>query len=965
MAGVVLLRADDHLVLGVRWSGFTVTGTGAGARLTAGAQARITIVLPPQHIGEETSPPASSAPLQLPADGSGATVPAWRGVLSAASRLTFKVEAGTQIALTAEGVLAAVMNNPLLAAVGVPGPDDTAIELPWRLVIAPRGRSGAGTVVCRHPIAPVSAASSGLWRTRLVNPTAAADATLLDADLTLTVVDQAIAGAADPAFGPNNAIPLRQQERLRLFTETGNQPARVTRLELSALGGSLDAAARFANFEWEHHAVLGRDMYVRTLAKGVMYPLGHRAEFLKVAERTYDTAAGGAAVLRFVNVLSIVDRVRAAPRDGPVRRGFPMGDVEITRARFTDLAPPVWQTTVLPVVGAMQTHFWPTTLDGSKVRFPAACATSSGVINLDLPMLFVADLRPAVDSLSDTGLLQRLATDYGGAAIPVGPVNLDLVGAAAVQRASGDMHEVHSITVAGATEGLDLTDGYRAKIAVLEVALPALRALRGEDVRTNVAFAGDYLRNGAAEDVLLEMLPRQGIPIDFTGAADRSGGLVAPKYVTNAISRTLGPIDLSSRPDPATGFIDPQRLFPTDEAALLGFPLRSLLTGLKNPPEITANPIAGSAPEVRMRWQDVKVQSVGPFIAKPTTRLNLTITTAPNTADTNCVLNDFALELPPGPARSLRLSFATMQFSQHDGKSPRLEVGGVDIEFLGELRLLEELGHAIDLGAADKLINVNPSGITLRHSLPIPSITAGPSFVLRNVVFTARIELPFDGRPVSVVIGFASRPCPFALSVMMFGGGGYVELALDRDGLNRFEAALEFGAFVAIDFLIASGEVHALGGVRFVLEQGGEVTVTGYLRIGGCVEVLGLISVSIELCLSLSYRSERNALVGRATLVIEIDLTLWSESVEIDSGEWVLAGNSSVRHRALGFESAASPMRDALSQWRDYRAAFVDEDASALAIARALQDGAPAARRRPGAAAMTEQPARPGDRRHP
>ena len=90
MAGGVLVRPDDHPVLGVRWSGFTVSGTGAAARLTAGPQARIFIVLPPQHVGEETSPPSSAAPLHLHIGGGGATVPAWRGVLSAPTRLTFK-----------------------------------------------------------------------------------------------------------------------------------------------------------------------------------------------------------------------------------------------------------------------------------------------------------------------------------------------------------------------------------------------------------------------------------------------------------------------------------------------------------------------------------------------------------------------------------------------------------------------------------------------------------------------------------------------------------------------------------------------------------------------------------------------------------------------------------------------------------------------------------------------------------
>src|SRR5207248_8815503 len=268
--------------------------------------------------------------------------------------------------------------------------------------------------------------------------------------------------------------------------------------------------------------------------------------------------------------------------------------------------------------------------------------------------------------------------------------------------------------------------------------------------------------------------------------------------------------------------------------------------------------------------------------------LALTVTSAPGRADTECVLNDFAMELPPGPKRVLRLSFAKMTFSQHDGKAPRLDVDGVDAELLGDLTLLEKLRDAVDLGAATKLVDVKPTGIAVHYSLPVPSIASG-AFVMRDMALRTDIEVPFDSRPVSVSLSFASRANPFQLAVMMFGGSGYIELTLDRDGLRRFEAALDFGAFVAVDFVVASGEVHALGGVRFVLDRGA-VTITGYLRIGGCVEVLGLISVSIELCLSMRYRSERKALVGRATLVIEIDLTLWSDSVELDSGEWVLAG---------------------------------------------------------------------------
>ncbi len=920
MAGVVLVRPDDHLVLGVRWSGFTVSAAGASARLTAGPQARLVLVLPPQHVGEEASPRGSSAPRQLPTGVEGSTVPVWSGVLSAPSRLTFAVAGGTEIPLTVEGVLAAVLDFPMLVPDGAPGPDDTAIELPWRLVIAPHGESGT---VCRHLTRPSDTGFSAMWRTRVVDPHGAG--------LTLRVADPTLAGAPDPVFAPGNTLPLSRGDRTRLFTETTSQPARLARLELSALGGTIDAAGVFPNFEWEHRADLGRDMHVRVLTSGVLYPLGHRAEFVEATERVYDPAAGGAAVLRTVRVLRILEPVRHAPGEGRVRRAFPLGDVEITRRVFRDLADsdPLMQTTTLPGVGTIGTHFWPTTLSGAKVTFPVTCTTSSGVVRTELPLLFVLDLRPTVDSLSSPVLAQRLAADYGETEVAVAPTSLDLAGAVAsplapeatAGPAAGAVHEVRRLRIGGAIlgEGLDLATGYRSRLTGLEIGLPAVRALRGDDAVTQVVFAEKYLQNGA-EDVLLHMLPTAQVPIDFSTAADRAGGLVAPSWVTNAISRSLGPVDRFALPDPGTGFIDPARLFPSDAAKLLGFPLKSLLTQLRLPPQITVVPTAGGAPQVRMRWQGVKLTSAGPFQAKPdVTKLDLTVVAGPDRSETTCAVNDVVLELPPGPAAVLRLSFGSLTFRQTDGRAPRLDVSGVRADFAGDLSLVKDLAEACDLGAAGKLIDVRPSGLVVRYSLPIPAIATG-AFTMRNLIFTASIEVPFDGRPLTIRLGFSSRVSPFQLGVMMFGGGGYLELELDRDGLRRFEAALEFGAFLAVDFVVARGEVHALGGVRFVLEQDGAVTVTGYLRIGGSLHVLGLIAVSVELCLSLAYSSQRNALIGRATLVIEIDLTLWSTSVELDSGEWVLAGAPD--HNAFGPEVPLVDLVDLLPQWRAYRAAF-------------------------------------------
>jgi hypothetical protein len=950
VTGFLLVRGDDLLVVGVRWSGFDISAPGSAATLTAGPNARLVLVLPPQHIGEEASPPGSAAPLSLPAGQSGTTVPVWRGMLSATSRLAFTVSPGTQIPLTAVGVLGAAASATLTNPNGVPGPDDTAIELPWRVVLAPRGRNGAGKVACRHPATPVDPTVSGLWRTRLVDASAPAGATLIDAGLQASVADNDTANGSDPEFPDTSGtlrpirIPLDLQGRQDLSKATQTAFAPVSRLELSALGGTLNAKAVFPEFEWEHRAVLGRDMYVKTLNKGVMYPLGHRAELLQVAQRIYDPAAGDAAVLRETAILTIIEPTRTAPAaDGPVRRGFPLGEVTITQTVFNvDDPQNLWKK--FTKTGEL-TYFSPA-IAGVAVQFPLSCNSDSGVVTMHVPLMFVADL----GSLTDPALATQLAADYGSAA-PTGlaPTNIDLVGPARPAGAAAqpaDVHEVHALSIAGVTAGLDLSDGYRCQLSSLQIALPALRTLLG-DTRNlpagippptfPVAFADRYLQHGASEDVLLDMV-QDSVGINFSSVADRSGGVLAPVYSTDAISRSLGPIAKSAIPDPVTGILgpekDPNKLFNDLSATLLGVPLKDLLSELNVPPQITSIPLPTSAPQVQMSWSNVQIKSTGPVVATPTTMLDhLTVTVAPGQNKTDCLVRDIHLELPPGADAVLGLTFPTIAFTQSGGQSPHFEVAGVVAKFLGDLNLLEKLEEAVDLDSAGKLLDVTPDGIVVHFALPIPSIGAG-AFVMSNLAFNAQIKVPFTPVPMSIVLGFAARANPFTLAVMMFGGTGYIELELNCHGIQRFEAALEFGAFVALDFGVAAGEVHALGGVRFVLESSGTVTITGYLRIGGSLEILGLVSVSIELCLSLTYQSQRKALVGRATLVIEIDLTLWSTSVELDSGEWVLAGGGDSAplpphpaHPLAAFahlDAPTPPVTDPLALFKTYRYAFAD-----------------------------------------
>ena len=94
---------------------------------------------------------------------------------------------------------------------------------------------------------------------------------------------------------------------------------------------------------------------------------------------------------------------------------------------------------------------------------------------------------------------------------------------------------------------------------------------------------------------------------------------------------------------------------------------------------------------------------------------------------------------------------------------------------------------------------------------------------------------------------------------------------------------------LSVDLGVASGSVSIAVGVYLRLEAD-KGLFTAYFRIRGEVDVLGLISASITLELSLTYHFETGKLIGRASLVVEVEVLFFSASVEI-SVERKLAGS--------------------------------------------------------------------------
>jgi hypothetical protein len=546
---------------------------------------------------------------------------------------------------------------------------------------------------------------------------------------------------------------------------------------------------------------------------------------------------------------------------------------------------------------------------------------------------------------------------------------LDLLGTAATD----DRQLVNRIYVSGQAHGREfrprlgpataLPPAVRQPAWGLDLSLPSLRELlpgRAEAHRVVTTLSQAYLDAGAAavevvheivgpasgtlnaagelvDDAGTPLSQVRGIVVDFTQDAERSGGLAAPKMTTDGLSRLVGPVNVAGLTS-----LDPAHLL-DEGATLLGFSLTDLLGPLNRSdiPTITTD-LSGPQPVVTMSWppippgtppDDRPRQALavrppfgpiedpsGPTTPKPT--MALEVRTAGTDVRTECSVRDFSLGFPSGDPL-LKLTFREVRYVQEAGKPPDLDVDGLSAAFSDKLDLLKALQEKVGLAGKGPTIRVDDSGIVASYALAVPDAASG-AFVMRNLVFSASVTVPFQGDPVVVGVAFASRAKPFNLSVMMFGGGGYADIELAHDGLRRMDIALEFGASIAVDFVIAQGEAHVLGGIRFELLADDSVQLVGYLRIGGSLEVLGLVTVTVELVLSLGYQSNGNRLVGRATLVIELDLTLYSDSVELDSGEWEIAGGDPTR-RVLAEPPGPDVLADRdpyLTLLREHRAAF-------------------------------------------
>ncbi|MEV6398992.1 hypothetical protein AB0M39_30135 [Streptomyces sp. NPDC051907] len=713
---------------------------------------------------------------------------------------------------------------------------------------------------------------------------------------------------------------VKLTHHVELIDETGlpvagfeRRPLRAERFVLTPIGASVrmgglwNPTTQTSLTAYNHRAELGRDEYVQVTREGFLSS-GHRALLVRTTERKFtdpgdDTSVAFLHQETYVNVLEpevFYDQ----------NAGFPRGGLEMPfrSLRVTETSTPPINDGVGP--------FW-VTPQGAADPYPftvVATDSEGRHISFTMPMMFIPFDR--AHDLSVAGLYNsfedRRQFQLGGQKAALAQAPVDAPGITSMPVAS-----VKLVMTRASQHPL----GMLPTMESASVRVPAVEQLTGLATESAVTFHENYLAQGFdGEDAGAFLSLAEQVPVDFGGG--KGGGLARPNAAVQAITARAGllPKEFAEASAAVQGMDTAQLAAIFGDARLLGvINLFDLLDAVPSEaiqelatltedqimeriegrvqellpvPIMRARELAEGR-EIRYLWKpQLKREKVSldggiGFATIDMTRAALvmeaTTVCSPQAVEKSTVrgeLTGFALEF----AGIVGVEFEKLAFTARPGSRPDLSADGLSVRFESALEFVNTLKDLLPTDGFGKgsFVDVSPTGITAGYTLAVPAVSVG-IFALSNVTLTAALTVPFDDRPATFRFSISERHQPFNLSVSMFGGGGFFALTVSTKGVELIEGSLEFGGNASLDLGVASGGVHLMGGVYFALERGGAVTLTGYVRCGGYLSVLGLISISVEFQLKLTYVKEGNetAVFGEGSVTVSVKVVFFSKSVSL------------------------------------------------------------------------------------
>jgi hypothetical protein len=919
-------RREDMCNLSFDFYNLTLNTSGSEPELVPvnpKATSYLAVIFPAQHVGEEAVDGTTAPPWPTP------PIP---GVLAGPSQLVFSLPKGTSLPFTLEslltwGSLTPELTDAAKSPKGTPAAPtslQTAIEAPWSLFISPEAD---GTWI--NPTSPVTVSgNTEIWQTRLGEGT-----------LEPPAVNPPIKAVWTPGYpdSPNTdpfLMSLTGANRADIVAQTcGGLSATGAPLKgvaipadlviLTALGASLNLNGSWNPEEgvsligWLHRTSTGRDSYVRVVELGYLYPFGHQAVRITITDRQFqvDTAGNAVAYLVQDTYIDVVqplldyDKVKGEPNHG---RQNPLRTVKVK----TSTTPALQTNSVTDpdiVVGSFATTdaIWVRSTNFTDVPFAFSAQDvegrtidfSTGVIWVDSTVVESTTNVAALIADYEAATASRRTPSFGGQLLAFAEVESTGPGATAQHVDSYELDGVQTTKPGG------IQPGFFPAMAAADIRLPAAEQIAGAGSPVNpanVSFYGPFITSGFEKNSPEVYLMVNASSSTIAVPAKLSGGSATPSLTVQGVARDLGPVGGASTADLdnlVKGLFDPSSFFSTGAMLLGAIDLAEIIEAITSvdktktkaqAPKINAKVVypsnntslAPTALEVTLDWTpSVTADPAGFFL--PDTKAKLAIhvkITTPFADPTNLTydisgsLSDFALQLFGSAASFIKVHFKSLAFKFSTGAKIAITPKIDTVTFEGPLTFINDLEQLLSsLGGPS--IDLEPTGITASYSVPLPDVGVGV-LDLQNLKLGASLTIPFDGTPVRVRFDLCTRDDPFILTISLFGGGGYFGLAIGADGIELIEVSLEFGAAISIDLGVASGGVSIMAGIYFSLQTtpSNLITLTGFLRADGNLEVLGIITLSIEFYLGFTYLNPGKA-YGQATVTLTVKVLFFSASV--------------------------------------------------------------------------------------
>jgi hypothetical protein len=674
---------------------------------------------------------------------------------------------------------------------------------------------------------------------------------------------------------------------------------------------------------WQQHNTMGRTQYERKVVLGSLYPFGHAAVMVSTTERSLAGDNGRFSALSSRSVITVREPFRAFGGTDSVALQWPFVSVEL----LTTATPEGTFKSISGSAGVIERSSSNATSRPFEFRC-RAIDRGAQVVSFDMPLIFVPNNFTDFAGLNSAfaALAAQPLTPY---AARLNGQRLSIAQPAPAQPPDGvarppDGTEVVLQLARLAVSG---TSNFRPLFTEMIGRVPGVEHFGAAAGNLAFRFADAYKLHGFGGantgEVLLQI---DGVPpLSLFDAADAGGLMSAMTMATTGLSRKLGPV-AGSLASVALEQFDPQDFLGDllGQMKLFGvFPLGALISagqGLQAAPHMASKVIDGVRSQ-RFDWStplfsagtdliDLGAGRLKPQAGKTAQlAVNVSATVDPVSldmrAETRCRIDNIALAMGLAGFDLVTVPIDAITFTSRDAQKPDVDVVLGDLTFGGVLAFLAEVATLVEKsGFTDlKAIDLLPDGVKTSFTLPIPAFAVGV-FCLENIQFGAALDLPFSGRIPELSLNFASFDNPFTLTVLALGGRGYLGLALNTQGLVRLEGSLEFGAAVSLNLIVAKASVSVMGGIYFSIE-GSDALLTGFVRVKGKLDVLSLISVSVELFLGLTYEPADQSLLGKAEIVVKIKLLFLHKTVRVPFEQRFGGSGSALR--------AASALPDGLT----------------------------------------------------